>query len=93
MNDCSLELCPFSLFLPRKYAKDKKNRIIGKIFNPSACSPSANPPFWSLGFLIGLKLRTISPYIKLPGEENEFGSTVIGNEGIKLFDDMLTQES
>jgi hypothetical protein len=31
--------------------------------------------------------------IKLPGEENEFGSTVIGNEGIKLFDDMLTANS
>ena len=31
--------------------------------------------------------------IKLPGEENEFGSTVIGNEGIKLFDDILTANS
>ena len=31
--------------------------------------------------------------IKLPGEPNEFGSTVIGNEGIKLFDDMLTANS
>ena len=31
--------------------------------------------------------------IKLPGEQNEFGSTVIGNEGIKLFDDMLTANS
>ena len=31
--------------------------------------------------------------IKLPGESNEFGSTVIGNEGIKLFDDMLTANS
>ena len=30
---------------------------------------------------------------KLPGEENEFGSTVIGNEGIKLFDDILTANS
>ena len=31
--------------------------------------------------------------IKLPGEQNEFGSTVIGNEGIRLFDDMLTAKS
>ena len=31
--------------------------------------------------------------IKLPGESNEFGSTVIGDEGIKLFDDMLTANS
>jgi hypothetical protein len=31
--------------------------------------------------------------IKLPGEQNVFGSTVIGNEGIKLFDDMLTANS
>ena len=31
--------------------------------------------------------------IKLPGEQNEFGSTVIGNEGIRLFDDMLTANS
>lgn len=31
--------------------------------------------------------------IKLPGEENEFGSTVIGNESIKLFDDILTANS
>jgi hypothetical protein len=31
--------------------------------------------------------------IKLPGESNEFGSTVIANEGIKLFDDMLTANS
>ncbi len=31
--------------------------------------------------------------IKLPGEPNEFGSTVIGNEGIRLFDDMLTANS
>jgi len=31
--------------------------------------------------------------IELPGEENEFGSTVIGNEGIKLFDDILTANS
>ena len=31
--------------------------------------------------------------IKLPGESNEFGSTVIGSEGIKLFDDMLTANS
>jgi hypothetical protein len=29
----------------------------------------------------------------LPGESNEFGSTVIGNEGIRLFDDMLTANS
>jgi len=28
--------------------------------------------------------------IKLPGESNEFGSTVIGKEGINLFDDILT---
>jgi hypothetical protein len=31
--------------------------------------------------------------IQLPGEENEFGSTVIGNDGIKLFDDILTANS
>lgn len=31
--------------------------------------------------------------IKLPGESNEFGSTVIGSEGIRLFDDMLTANS
>ena len=31
--------------------------------------------------------------IKLPGEPNEFGSTIIGNEGIRLFDDMLTANS
>ena len=31
--------------------------------------------------------------IKLPGESNEFGSTVIGNESIRLFDDMLTANS
>ena len=31
--------------------------------------------------------------IKLPGEPNEFGSTVIGKEGIRLFDDMLTANS
>ena len=31
--------------------------------------------------------------IKLPGEQNEFGSTVIGNDGIRLFDDMLTANS
>lgn len=31
--------------------------------------------------------------IKLPGESNEFGSTVIGNEVIRLFDDMLTANS
>jgi hypothetical protein len=31
--------------------------------------------------------------IKLPGESNEFGFTVIGNEGIRLFDDMLTANS
>ncbi len=31
--------------------------------------------------------------IKLPGESNEFGSTIIGNEGIRLFDDMLTANS
>lgn len=31
--------------------------------------------------------------IKIPGESNEFGSTVIGSEGIKLFDDMLTANS
>lgn len=28
--------------------------------------------------------------IKLPGESNEFGSTVINKEGIKLFDDIIT---
>ena len=31
--------------------------------------------------------------IKLPGESNEFGSTVIDSEGIRLFDDMLTANS
>lgn len=31
--------------------------------------------------------------IKLPGESTEFGSTVIGNESIRLFDDMLTANS
>lgn len=28
--------------------------------------------------------------IKLSGESNEFGSTVIGNDGIKLFDDIIS---
>ena len=28
--------------------------------------------------------------IKLPGESNEFGSTVIGNDGIDLFDDIIS---
>jgi hypothetical protein len=28
--------------------------------------------------------------IKLPGEPNEFGSTVIGNKGIELFDDIIS---
>lgn len=31
--------------------------------------------------------------IKIPGESNEFGSTVIGNEGIKLFEDILVANS
>lgn len=31
--------------------------------------------------------------IKLPGEPNEFGSTVIGNEGIKIFEDILVANS
>ena len=31
--------------------------------------------------------------IKLPGEPNEFGSTVIGNDGIKLFEDILIANS
>ena len=31
--------------------------------------------------------------IKLPGEPNEFGSTVIGNEGIRLFEDILISNS
>ena len=31
--------------------------------------------------------------IKLPGESNEFGSTVIGNEGIKIFEDILVANS
>ena len=31
--------------------------------------------------------------IKLPGEPNEFGSTVIGNEGIRLFEDILIANS
>lgn len=28
--------------------------------------------------------------IKIPGESNEFGSTVIGNDGIDLFDDIIS---
>jgi hypothetical protein len=31
--------------------------------------------------------------IKIPGEPNEFGSTVIGNEGIKIFEDILVANS
>jgi hypothetical protein len=31
--------------------------------------------------------------IKLPGESTEFGSTVIGNEGIKIFEDILVANS
>jgi hypothetical protein len=31
--------------------------------------------------------------IKIPGEQNEFGSTVIGNEGIKIFEDILVANS
>lgn len=31
--------------------------------------------------------------IKLPGESNEFGSTVISNEGIKIFEDILVANS
>jgi hypothetical protein len=47
---------------------------------------------------IGTKSRKLDKVciivdIKLPGEQNEFGSTVIGNEGIRLFDDMLTANS
>jgi len=44
-----------------------------------------------------VKLRTKSDSsvcvvvdIKLPGESNEFGSTVIGNKGIELFDDIIS---
>jgi len=35
----------------------------------------------------------ISAHIKIPGEPNEFGSTLIGNEGIKLFEDILVANS
>ena len=31
--------------------------------------------------------------IKIPGESNEFGSTVIANEGIKIFEDILVANS
>ena len=31
--------------------------------------------------------------IRLPGESNKYGNTVIGNEGIKLFDDILSANS
>jgi hypothetical protein len=44
-----------------------------------------------------VKLRTKSDSsicvvvdIKLPGESSEFGSTVIGNKGIELFDDIIS---
>ena len=49
----------------------------------------------NLGVLTSDKLDKVCIIvdIKLPGEPNEFGSTVIGNEGIKLFDDMLTANS
>ena len=48
-----------------------------------------------LGVLTSDKLNKVCIIvdIKLPGESNEFGSTIIGNEGIRLFDDMLTANS
>ena len=48
-----------------------------------------------LGVLTSDKLNKVCIIvdIKLPGEPNEFGSTIIGNEGIRLFDDMLTANS
>ncbi len=49
----------------------------------------------NLGVLTSDKLDKVCIIvdIKLPGESNEFGSTIIGNEGIRLFDDMLTANS
>ena len=49
----------------------------------------------NLGVLTSDKLDKVCIIvdIKLPGEPNEFGSTIIGNEGIRLFDDMLTANS
>jgi hypothetical protein len=35
----------------------------------------------------------IISHIKLPAEQNEFGSSVINSEGIKLFEDILTANS
>lgn len=35
----------------------------------------------------------IIAHIKLPSEQNEFGSSVVNSEGIKLFEDILTANS
>lgn len=45
--------------------------------------------------VVKLRIKSDSSYcvivdVKLPGESNEFGSTVIGNDGIELFDDIIS---
>lgn len=52
--------------------------------------PTLTAKYWEKD---GLDKVCVIVDIELPGESNEFGSTVIGNEGIRLFDDMLTANS
>jgi hypothetical protein len=74
---------------------DERSGLIS--FNPNVSNRMSDIDLYLDYITPVVKLRTKSNSsisivvdIKLPGESNEFGSTVIANKGIELFDDILT---
>jgi hypothetical protein len=74
---------------------DERSGLIS--FNPNVSNRMSDIDLYLDYITPVVKLRTKSNSsisivvdIKLPGESNEFGSTVIANKGIELLDDILT---
>lgn len=76
-------------------AGDERSGLIS--FNPKASNRMSDVDLYLDYITTVVKLRIKSDSsicvivdVKLPGESNEFGSTVIGNDGIELFDDIIS---
>jgi predicted nucleotidyltransferase len=75
---------------------DERSGLIS--FNPKASNRMSDIDLYLDYITPVVKLRTkfdsssicVVVDIKLPGESSEFGSTVIGNKGIELFDDIIS---
>lgn len=76
-------------------AGDERSGLIS--FDPKASNRMSDVDLYLDYITTVVKLRIKSDSsiciivdVKLPGESNEFGSTVIGNDGIELFDDIIS---